>query len=122
MAKVTYSAAKGLVVESGTGFQVNDAPILEEIEELAADEADGGELANFGVSLITTGADAESTTLPDGDAAGQTKTIVLVAGDGDLTVNDSGAGAIGDNLTAAGDWVHLVWSGSAWLIVGELTT
>jgi len=122
MAKVTYSSAKGLVVESGTGFQVNDAPVLEEIETLAADEADGESLQNFGVSSITTGADAETTALPDGDAAGQLKTIVYAAGVGALTVNNSDPAQIGDNLTAAGDFLHLLWTGAAWVIVAENTT
>ena len=125
MAKVTYHSAKGLVVESGTGFQVNDAPILEEIETLGEGDADGEDLNNFGVSSITLGAGAETTTLPAGDAAGQMKTVVLAAtGGGALTINDDATvpSAIGDNLTAAGDWVHLVYSGSEWLIVAELTT
>jgi len=125
MAKVTYSSTKGLVVESGTGFQVNDAPILEEIETLVADEADGASLQNFGVSSITAGGDNETTTLPDGDAAGQLKTVVLAGtAGGELIVNDSTPAQIGgaNNLTAAGDFLHCLWTGDAWIVVAEQTT
>jgi hypothetical protein len=34
MPKVTFSSAKGIFQEAGTGFQVNDAPILEESESV----------------------------------------------------------------------------------------
>ena len=35
MPKVTFSNAKGILQEAGTGFQVNDAPILTESESVA---------------------------------------------------------------------------------------
>ena len=35
MPKVTFSNSRGILQEAGTGFQVNDAPILEEIEAVA---------------------------------------------------------------------------------------
>lgn len=35
MPKVTFSDAKGILQEAGTGFQVNDAPILEESETVS---------------------------------------------------------------------------------------
>ena len=128
MAKVTYSSAKGLVVESGTGFQVNDAPVLEEIEAVTATGDDDVELANFGVSSITTHGDGDQdiVTLPNGDAAGQLKTIVLttLTGGGDeIRVNDAAAAdIITDNLAAAGDYAHLLWTGDAWVVVAEVTT
>ena len=51
MPKVTFSNAKGILQEAGTGFQVNDAPILMESESVAGgaaitvtpDVADGGD-------------------------------------------------------------------------------
>ena len=128
MAKVTYSATKGLVVESGTGFQVNDAPVLEEIESVTVLGDDSLELANFGVSSLTThgDGDAADVILPDGDAAGQLKTIVLTTsanGADAITVKDSGdSDAVGDALTAEGDYAHLLWTGAAWVVVSEVTS
>jgi hypothetical protein len=48
MPKVTFSNAKGILQEAGSGFQVNDTPILEEIEALA-------DSASFTVTVNTTG-------------------------------------------------------------------
>jgi hypothetical protein len=126
MAKVTYSSAKGLVVGTGTGFQVNDAPILEEIEDVttSAVSSDG---AGYGVTRVTTGATegVEALDLDDGDAAGQLKTVVLHA-EGNaadtLQVTQNDGDNVGAVLTAAGDFLHLVWTGSTWAEVAEQRT
>ena len=119
MAKVTYSSAKGLVVESGTGFQVNDAPVLEEIQALAEGEADTVNINNFGITTMDAGAGDETCTLPDGDAAGQLKTVILSSTTGgDLIVNNAAAAGIA-TLDTAGDYVHCLWTGSAWVIVAS---
>lgn len=126
MAKVTYSSTKGLVVSSGTGFQVNDAPILEEIEDVASGAAPV-DAAGHGVSRVTsdgaTGA-GQAVDVDDGTAAGQLKTIVFhVEGAAPDTVQVTQGGvAIGAALTAAGDFLHLIWTGSTWAEVGAQRT
>ena len=125
MAKVTYSSTKGLVVSSGTGFQVNDAPILEEIEDVTSGAAPV-DAAGHGITRVTTGATggAESVDVDDGTAAGQLKTIILhVEGNGADSVQvTQGGAAIGGALTAAGDFLHLIWTGSTWAEVGSQRT
>ncbi len=130
MAKVTYSSAKGLVVESGTGFQVNDAPVLEEIEAVSPTTGVAETINNYGITSVTSpAADAGcELTLPDGDAAGQLKTVVLATAGGDEVqvtgTNSVGAAQqlCGDNLKAAGDYMHLLWTGAAWATVSEVTS
>lgn len=66
MPKVTFSNAKGILQEAGTGFQVNDAPILEEIEALA-------DSASFTVTVNTsgdTGSDLDGKYFLIADASG----------------------------------------------------
>jgi len=124
MAKVTYSSAKGLVVESGTGFQVNDAPVLEEIEDVTTvSNVAPEDAASFGVTRVTTAGSttAEELDVDDGVAAGQLKTVILHAegaGADTLQVTQNGGDNIGAVLTAAGDFLHLVWTGSTWAEVG----
>ena len=128
MAKVTYSAAKGLVVESGTGFQVNDAAILEEIHE-AEGAADGLatalSLENFGITNVTTDGQILTAELPDGDAAGQTALIVCadITLGGSVQPQDADGNNLvsaGDNLLdAEGDYTYCLWTGSAWVIIAE---
>lgn len=133
MAKVTYTAAKGLVVETGTGFQVNDAPILEEVETASPTSGVAEAINNYGITVVTSpaaGAGCE-LTLADGDAAGQLKTVILAVAGGD-EVQVTGRNSVGesqqlvgDKLAAAGDYMHLVWSGSdalGWLTISEETT
>lgn len=121
MAKVTYSSTKGLVVESGTGFQVNDAPILEEIEDVTSG-ADPVDAAGHGITRVTSGnTGAESVDVDDGTAAGQLKTIIFhkeTAGGDSIQVTQGGV-AIGAALAAEGDFLHLLWNGSTWVEVAR---
>lgn len=126
MAKVTYSATKGLVVESGTGFQVNDAAILEEIHDVegAADGlATALTLNNFGISSVTTDGQVLTAELPNGDAAGQTVLIVCTDVDaaGSVQPQDEAANNLvsaGDNvLDTVGDYTYCLWTGSAWTVI-----
>jgi len=126
MAKVTYSSAKGLVVESGTGFQVNDAPILEEIEAVTtAAAAVAG--AGFGITNVTTDGTTgagQVVTVANGSAAGQLKTVILAsnadAGTDTVRVDDATDTQVGSSLTVDGNFIHMVWTGSAWAVVGSL--
>jgi len=127
MAKVTYSSAKGLVVESGTGFQVNDAPILEEIEAVTTDSVAGAvDGEGFGITNVTTdgvGAADQIVTIANGTAAGQLKTVILAnraAGGDTVRVDDATDTQIGSSLTVNGNFIHMVWTGSAWSVVGSL--
>ena len=122
MAKVTYSSTKGLVVESGTGFQVNDAPILEEIEDVESG-ADPVDAAGHGITRVTSGGTAgvEAVDVDDGTAAGQLKTIIFhkeTAGGDSIQVTQGGV-AIGAALAAEGDFLHLLWNGSTWVEVAR---
>jgi hypothetical protein len=128
MAKVTYSSAKGLVVESGTGFQVNDAPVLEEIEAVTTDSTGSGEAAaGFGITNVTTdgeGSANQVVTVANGSAAGQLKTVILAdnqdSGVDTVRVDDATDTQIGLSLTLDGNFIHMVWTGSAWAVVGSL--
>jgi hypothetical protein len=128
MAKVTYSSAKGLVVESGTGFQVNDAPVLEEIEAVTTDSVGGAVAgAGFGITNVTTdgeGSAGQVITVANGSAAGQLKTVILAsnadAGTDTVRVDDATDTQVGSSLTVDGNFIHMVWTGSAWAVVGSL--
>jgi len=136
MAKVTYSSTKGLVVETGTGFQVNDVSVLEEIESVTGSTNVAATIAAHGITQLTTFADGGAgattvATVADGAAAGALKTIVLAAlgdaGDDVQIVGTSVAGVaasdlVGDNMTLVGDFAHLVWTGIGWAVVSETTT
>jgi len=128
MAKVTYSSTKGLVVDSGTGFQVNDAPVLEEIHDVEGandGEATALSLENFGISSITTDSQVLTAELPNGDAAGQTALIVCSDATlgGSVQPQDEDTNNLvsaGDNLLdTIGDYTYCLWTGSAWVVIAS---
>ena len=99
MPKVTYSATKGIVQSSGSGFIINDVSITEGSEDIV----NGGTCNAYGINVL-----AGTATLPNGETAGQ-KATVIFAGADLLTVTS------GTNLTGAAGAVHVfVWNGSAW--------
>jgi hypothetical protein len=123
MAKVTYDSTRGLVVESGTGFQVNDAPILEEIEAVTCAGA-AGTAAAFGITNVTTDGSAgtNTVTVSNGTSEGQMKTVILaVKGNGgdDVQVASAGGNKGAGVLDTVGDFVHMIWVGTDWAVVGE---
>jgi|13_taG_2_1085334.scaffolds.fasta_scaffold47545_2 hypothetical protein len=133
--KVVYDATRGLVQENDTtgagGFVIKDTIISEGVEGTAADPvaaaADPGPALSIssGISLVKTTLDAAAgvVSVPDADASniGQIKTVVYktenAPGDS-LTVKGTGLGA-GIQLADVGDVLMLMWTGTAWNIVGQ---
>lgn len=136
MPKVTYTAAQGLVQAAGSGFSVSGAA-------LAADTTNGvtsngffaGFIPNAASSTTASGAisvanyftnitvDAtKAYTLAAGTAAGQRKMILCSAATntpaGTLTIaNPIDASTDVISISAVGDVVELMWTGSAWRIL-----
>ena len=133
MAKVTYSATKGLVVESGTGFQVNDAPILEEIEAVTLADGADTDAEAFGVTNATSDGSGNANqvlNIPDADGAGQVKTVHFTDGGGATAdtcqIRGTNVAGVADQVlatpTATNDWVHLLWTGAGWAVIGSTIT
>lgn len=133
--KVVYDATRGLVQENDTtgagGFVIKDAILSEGVEGTAANPIEAGAgpagtalSITHGISLVetTVGQGAGVVTVPNADPAniGQIKTVVYkteAAGGDSLTVK--GTGFSSATLSAAGDVLVLMWTGTAWNIVGQ---
>lgn len=84
---------------------------------IAAEQALSGpgaiNLTSYHTKVTTTGTDA--LTLADSTQIGQLKKITLVADGGDGTLTLTGYTSI--TFDDAGDYVVLVWTGSAWQVI-----
>lgn len=129
MPKVVYTAAKGLVQETGSGFQLDATVGL----------SNGGFFAGFipnavsetktsaGAvsvacyqSFVGTTAGALAMSLANGTAAGQLKKIMMHADAGtDVTLTlTTAAGNNTITFSNVGDTVDLLWTGTNWRILG----
>jgi hypothetical protein len=137
MPKVVYTAAKGLVQETGSGFEVSDVGLT---AAAAAGVTCNGFLAGFipdaasttsasgAISVATyfTNITIDGTkayTIAAGTAVGQLKKIMCSAAintpAGTLTIaNPVSASTDVVLFSAAGDTLDLVWTGAAWRILG----
>jgi hypothetical protein len=118
MPKVTYSPGRGLVQETGSGFEVSGVPVTQNQEQLSVSVGDTATLKSYGVSRLTTvGGTSGTITLPDGDLAGQMKTVVLDVDGGKAVLS------VTNHVTSspevfegedAKDILVLVWNGTKW--------
>ena len=128
MPNLKYSGSKGVVQSTGTGqFHVSGVGVAHDVESYAVDGAKTA--TSFGVTLVSNITNASVLTIPNPTtvegAAGQQKLVVVTgaAGGGALTVkNAAEADLVGDNLTAANDYALLVWTGTTWACVAEVST
>tara|TARA_B100001057_G_scaffold496240_1_gene597184 strand:- start:4947 stop:5327 length:381 start_codon:yes stop_codon:yes gene_type:complete len=125
MPNVTYSGTQGIVQSTGTGgFTVQGVGIALDSEDVSSTA--GGAISSVGVTrLVSTGAHTMTVANPVNvaGAAGQMKLIVRGAGGHEITIRSAlTADLIGDNLKAANDYALLMWTGSDWICVAELTS
>ncbi len=133
MPKFTYSAAKGILQESGSGFFVTGAPMIENQQSLTAAAGsttigtDTDALTAYGATTITAANTAsQSGTLGDGSYVGQMKYFFfdLPVGTGACTITVTSA-ASGNGtllLNADNDMCSLVWTGAVWKIIVDSNT
>lgn len=115
MPKFTYSASKGIEQSSGSGFYVNDVPLLEEVNAVGEVSADPTASLNaYGVNTWYGDGSAFDVTIPVGTTAGQK--VVMIAG-----VHGGGGNYVdGVSLTSAivpSSVAVFVWNGTTWIKV-----
>lgn len=90
MPKFTYSASKGIEQSSGSGFYVNDVPILEEINALGTISADPSASLNaYGVHTFEGDGSNFTITLPaTGLTIGQKLVFIVGAQGGTVSFTD----------------------------------
>jgi len=128
MPKVVYTAAKGLVQETGSGFELDTSVGLTNggfvagfIPDAALDtrtDAGAVSVTSYMTYVVTTGAAA--ITLANGTAAGQLKKIMMSVDAGDATLTIATPFSAGTNqvvFSNIGDTVELLWTGSYWRIL-----
>lgn len=128
MPNVKYSGSKGIVQSTGSGqFHVSGVGVAHDVETITQVTA-AANLASHGPTIIEDINGAHILTVPnptsvDG-AAGQQKLVYLKANAtaGSVTIRSATtANLIGDDLATAGDYCLLMWTGSDWVVVAEVT-
>ena len=128
MPNFKYSGSKGIVQSTGAGqFHVSGVGIAQDEEEIAINGTANARA--YGVTKLTNVTNASVLTIPKPvqveDAAGQQKLVVVsgIAGGGNLTVRSQTTNdLIGATLTAANDYALLVWTGSDWTCIAQVST
>lgn len=128
MPNLKYSGSKGVVQSTGLGqFHVSGVGVAHDVETITLD---GNKSAkSYGVSLIDVDGVGQILTIPNpvsvSDAAGQQKLVVCksVVNGGTIRIDSATTNDLcGDLLTAANDYALLVWTGTDWVAVAEVTT
>ena len=131
MPKVVYSAAKGLHQQPGTGFEISDVPVLEEIQALSA-PADA--VVNpYGVTTFAITAAGNTATLAaptSSEPAGTTKICTVpgaVAGGHKVRMTctgggiQTGGGALAHiDFDAQNETAILVSNGTKWVCISAV--
>lgn len=127
MPKVIYSAGKGLYQTTGSGFQVNDVAILEEVQALT--DPSGATVNAYGITTLTkTGGCTATLAAPtSSEPAGAKKVISMIASSGGgvclvtLTgggIQDDGSTALASlSFNAVGETAVLISNGTKWVAV-----
>ena len=114
----TVTASNGITA-SGGGI-THESSIVPCIPDVTFQDLSGAGAANvtaFHTRWTTTG--AQAGTLAAGTEYGQRKRITLVVdgGNGTLTIADPVSAALNVVTFAdAGDWIELIWNGTAWRV------
>jgi len=127
MPKFTYSASKGIEQESGSGFFVNGAPLIEHQATITVANSDSEDINDYGTTLITLTDDGGTSALAlaEGTYIGPRVIVathsVDAAGDAITTGHTCTLTAAGTNQTyafvAVSKYVELCWSGADWIPV-----
>lgn len=130
MPKVVYSATKGLVQETGSGFQLdatvgltNGGFVAGFIPDAAPTTSASGAISVASYLTFITIDGTKAYSIAAGTAVGQLKKIMCTAAintpAGTLTITDFvSAGTDSVLFSALGDTLDLMWNGSAWRILG----
>lgn len=124
---VLYGEGHGYakILKAGADGEVVDCVWLNRRRQSGTVEAnDTGDTFNAWADLhnITTGAGADTGTLPSGKYVGQKKTItVTTQGAGTYALSglftSGGTNTTTATFNAAGDLLHLMWNGSRWAVI-----
>ena len=124
MPKVVYSAAKGLHQQPGTGFEISDVPVLEEIQALSA-PADA--VVNpYGVTTFAITAAGNTATLAaptSSEPAGTTKICTVpgaVAGGHKVRMTCTGGALAHIDFDAQNETAILVSNGTKWVCISAV--
>ena len=129
MPKVTYTTAKGLYQETGTGFQVDGVSILEEVQALSDPSA--ATVNAYGITTLThtAGATATLAAPTSAEPAGAKKVLSMIAYSGsgvtlvtltDGGIQDDGATALATlSFSAVGETYVMISNGSKWVGVAN---
>ena len=127
MPKVIYDSDKGLYQTTGTGFQVNDVAILEEVQSLTDPSA--ATVNAYGITTLTKTAACTATLAAptSSEPAGAKKVMSMIAASGagacvvTLTgggIQDDGATALASlSFNAVGETAVLISNGTKWVAV-----
>ena len=127
MPKVVYTASKGLVQETGSGFEINDVALVEEVQALT--DPSSATVNPYGTTTLalTTGTPSATLAAPtSSEPAGVKKVISCISrSGGDATVTLTGGGIQTDGSTAlaslafdaAGETAVLISNGVKWVAV-----
>ena len=126
MPKVVYTAKKGLVQQAGTGFQVEDVTILEDVQALDVN-ATSVVIDPYGTTTINLTSGARTSTLAAPTAAepgGVRKVITCIVRDGGSHVVTLTGGGIQDDgstalatltFNALGETYVMISNGTKWV-------
>ena len=130
MPNLKYSGSKGVVQSTGDGqFHISGMSITHDVDTIENVDA-AKSTPGHGVTVLTTvsGGVTHKVTVQDpgnvADAAGQQKFVVLkgAAVNSKVKLVTEADAAITDDLTAADDYALLVWTGTSWVSVAEITS
>ena len=126
MPKVVYTASKGLVQETGSGFEINDVALVEEVQALT--DPSSATVNPYGTTTlaITTGSTATLAAPTSSEPAGVKKVISCISRSGGTATVTLTSGGIQTNgstalaslaFDAAGETAVLISNGVKWVAV-----
>lgn len=137
MPKVVYTAAKGLVQETGSGFEISDVALTAGatagvtcngflagfVPDAAPTTSASGAISVASYLTFITIDGTKAYSIAAGTAVGQLKKIMCTAAintpAGTLTITNPVDGNTNSvAFSALGDTLDLMWNGSAWRILG----
>lgn len=128
MPNLKYSGSKGVVQSTGSGqFHISGVGIARDVETVTLNQNKSA--SSVGVSLVNVSGANRVLTIPNpvtvADAAGQQKLVVLksTASSGTFQIDSaSSTNLAGAKLTGVNDYALLVWTGTDWTCIAEVTS